>query len=74
MKNGMTHKVTFERTPFDYYEIYVEGKAVKDMTIDKKPNGKFGCYDLKGNEYFGADDTTLRECKAFTEELLGYGL
>lgn len=73
MKNGMTHKVTFEKTEFDYYEIYVDGKAVKGMTIDKKPNGKFGCYDCKEHEYFGADDTTLKECKEFAEELFGYG-
>ena len=43
------------------------------MTIDKKPNGKFGCYDCKEKEYFGADDTTLKECKEFAEELFGYG-
>ena len=73
MRNAMTHKVTFTRTEYDYYTIHVDGKEITNMTIDKKPNGKFGCYDLKELEYFGANDTTLKECKEFAMELFGFG-
>lgn len=70
-----THKITFEKVEdFGYYVARCDGKLIKGLTIDKKSNGKFGVYDTKEHCYFGADNTTLKECKEYVKELYGYGL
>lgn len=65
----MAQEVTFRRTDFDYYEVYVNGELVNNIMIDDKLNGKFGCFDIKNLKYFGANDTTLDACKRFVTKL-----
>ena len=60
--------IEFERTEFDFYSIRIDGKLIQ-ATIDKKPNGKFGIYDLKEHCYFGVENGLLKDCKKFIEEL-----
>lgn len=74
MMNAYTHKITFEQVEdFGYYAAYCDGKWIKGVTIDKKPNGKFGVYDTKEECYFGVENGTLKECKQYITELHGYG-
>lgn len=68
----MECKVEYKKSIYDYYEIYVDGKGVNNYTIDKKPNGKFGIYNLTERDYTikEADNTTLKACKEYFEKHL----